>query len=437
MSLNELIAQSGKFQAPDLIGQYAAAQGVQRDMQQNALNTMKMDEMRRATEDQNRLRSAYAGITDYNDPTILNRIGAISPKAAMDMGEYQRKVLESKSKVNKEGADAVATALKNSRIALDGVTTPEQYLQWHLGNHSDPVLGEWLKQRGVTPESAMKRIQEAMTSPEKFQNMVNESKIGAEKTLENNFSNFDTGQQIGVNVMPKYGSGAARVVPGTVMNKQLTPGAAEANQTARDNVDLRRRELEFNQDPVRQAAMAAAKKNAATAITETQDAAKAVKGATEVLSTIGYTIDPKTGIANDRVSDLIRKSTSGPAEYAGAKLYSAGGGATKGDIAIGQLGTYASKLTLDIAGGKLGAGISNTDRDFLERSLGEVANPLLPSEKRLAAWQEARDRLVEISKRSVPKTPTPKASTPSGQGAPANPTPINAWSDWAKNTGRK
>lgn len=297
MALNELIAQGVQFKAPDLLGQYATMQNLQQGMQQNALNMMKMDEMRRATDEQNRLRSAYAGITDYNDPTILNKIGAISPKAAMDMGEYQRKVLESKSKVNKEGAEAVATALKNSRIALDGVTTPEQYLQWHLGNHSDPVLGEWLKQRGVTPESAMKRIQEAMTSPEKFQNMINESKIGAEKTLENNFSNFDTGQQIGVNVMPKYGSGAARVVPGTVMNKQATPDAlmtnargVEANATSRDR-------LNFEMNPEAQARVTGAKEGAKIQTKNTLDAQAALPAAMQHVNEVNNIISQMIGDA--------------------------------------------------------------------------------------------------------------------------------------------
>jgi hypothetical protein len=161
MALNELIAQGAQFKAPDLLGQYATMQNLQQGMQQNALNQLKMDEMRRATDDQNRLRAAYAEITDYNDPTILNKIGAISPKAAMDLGEFQRKNIETKTKTMKEGADAVATALKNSRVALDGVATPEQYMQWHIANHSDPVLGEWLKQRGSTPEKSMSQIQEA------------------------------------------------------------------------------------------------------------------------------------------------------------------------------------------------------------------------------------------------------------------------------------
>jgi hypothetical protein len=456
MSLNELIAQGAQFKAPDLLGQYATMQTLQHGMQQNALNQLTMDEKRRAIEDQNRLRSAYAGITDYNDPTILNKIGAISPKAAMDMGEYQRKNAETRSKTMKEGADAVARALENSRTALDGVTTPEQYMQWHLANHSDPVLGEWLKQRGVTPESAMKRIQESLTSPEKFQSLLKESKIGALKTMENNFSNFDTGQQIGVNVMPKYGNGAAQVVPGTVMNKQMTPGAAEANDTARKNVALRERELEFNQDPVRQAAMAAAKATAAAEkpMTPLQQQAfrktmvadqDSVKAATSTANELEKVADELLGNPEKKIqahpglggitgyAALVPSLPSGDAAKAQQKLET-----FKGKIAAlgrslasqnGKLGNMAVQEwkvvadaveNIDPKAGNLEEQMRNVvrqAREFADRH----------KEKYDLTYENADALLGE-------KSP---AATASPQGTPANPTPINAWADWAKNTGRK
>lgn len=250
MALNELIAQGAQFKAPNLLAQYADAQTIQQGMQQNALNQLKMDEMRRGIDDQNRLRAAYAGITDYNDPTILNKIGAISPKAAMDLGEFQRKNTETRSKVNKEGADAVATALKNSRVALDTVTTPEQYMQWHLANHRDPALGEWLKQRGSTPESSMKQIQDSMKTPGGFEQLLTMSKIGAEKALEQHFGTIDSGQTITQFAVPKYGQGA---VP-TILNqqqKQMSPGAAEANDIARGNLRVNEGRLRLAEEAAR------------------------------------------------------------------------------------------------------------------------------------------------------------------------------------------
>lgn len=250
MPLLDIIARGGQFKEPNLLGQYADAQAIQHGIQQNALNAMKMDEMRRGIDEQNRLRAAYAEITDYNDPTILNKIGAISPKAAMDLGEFQRKNIETKTKTMKEGADAVATALKNSRVALDGVATPEQYMQWHIANHSDPVLGEWLKQRGSTPEKSMSQIQEAMKTPGGFDQLLRMSKIGAEKAMEQHFGSIDNGQTVTQFAVPKYGQGIAPTVLAS-QQKQMTPGAAEANDIARGNLRVNEGRLRLAEDAAR------------------------------------------------------------------------------------------------------------------------------------------------------------------------------------------
>ena len=256
MALNELIAQGAQFKAPDLMGQYSNALAIQSGMQKNQMNQIKMDDLRRANDEQNRLRSVYAGITDYNDPNNLSKIGAVNPAAALTMGEFQRKNAESKSKVLKEGADAVGTALNNSRRVLDGITTPEQYMQWHLANHSDPVLGPWLKERGSTPEQSLKMIQDALSKPGGFEQLLKASTLGSEKALKNHFAQFDTGQQIGTNVMPEYGTGPAQVVQGTVMNKQATPGelltdtrGREANRIADRRATAAEKEAEARANP--------------------------------------------------------------------------------------------------------------------------------------------------------------------------------------------
>ena len=250
MPLLDIIARGGQFKEPNLLGQYADAQTIQQGMQQNALNQLKMDEMRRGIDEQNRLRAAYAGITDYNDPASLNKLGAISPKAALDLGEFQRKNIETKTKTMKEGADAVATALKNSRVALDGVATPEQYMQWHIANHSDPVLGEWLKQRGSTPEKSMSQIQEAMKTPGGFDQLLRMSKIGAEKAMEQHFGSIDNGQTVTQFAVPKYGQGIAPTVLAS-QQKQMTPGAAEANDIARGNLRVNEGRLRLAEDAAR------------------------------------------------------------------------------------------------------------------------------------------------------------------------------------------
>lgn len=456
MALNELIAQGAQFKAPDLLGQYSNALTIQNGMQTNQMNQIKMDDLRRANDEQNRLRSVYAGITDYNDPGILNKIGAVSPAAALTMGEFQRKNTESKSKVLKEGADAVGTALNNSRRMLDGITTPDQYMQWDLANRSDPVLGPWLKERGSTPEQSLKIIQDALSKPGGFEQLLKASKLGSEKAMENHFTQFDTGQQIGTNVMPKYGTGPSQVVQGTVMNKQMTPGTAEANETARKNVALRERELEFNQDPVRQAAMAAAKATAAAEkpMTPLQQQAfrktmvadqDSVKAATSTANELEKVADELLGNPEKKIqahpglggitgyAALVPSLPSGDAAKAQQKLET-----FKGKIAAlgrslasqnGKLGNMAVQEWKVVADAveNINPGAGNLEE--------QMRNVVRQAREFADRHKEKFDLTYENADALLGKKPA--VATASPQGTPANPTPINAWADWAKNTGRK
>jgi hypothetical protein len=123
----------------------------------------------------------------------------------------------------------------------------------------------------------------------------------------------------------------------------------------------------------------------------------------------------------DPVADLIRKSTSGGAEKIGADIVgfipeSMGGGATSGMKAIGALEVIASDLTLALLpGNKLGAGVSNEDRKMFEKLVGEMQNPNIPAEKRLAAWAQLKARMGRILGVTVPKTGTPTGGGSSGR----------------------
>lgn len=137
---------------------------------------------------------------------------------------------------------------------------------------------------------------------------------------------------------------------------------------------------------------------------------KDIQANTKALKTAGY--DPVTGV--DKVSELIQKSTSGRGEALGASLVGAAGGATSGMKAIGQLDTISKTMTLDLLNNKLGAGISNADREALEARFGSIADPNLPAEQRLAAWTEAKEIM-----RKAAMLPEPKGTEKSAAGKPA------------------
>lgn len=131
---------------------------------------------------------------------------------------------------------------------------------------------------------------------------------------------------------------------------------------------------------------------------------KDIQSNTKALKTAGY--NPETG--EDKVSELIQKSTSGMGQALGAATVGALGGTTSGMKAIGQLDTISKTMTLDLLNNKLGAGISNADREALEARFGSIADPNLPADQRLAAWTEAKEimrkaaMLPEVKKEAKP-----------------------------------
>lgn len=154
-------------------------QGMQQEQEANALA---MDERRRGLEDQNQLRAAL-GVPGADPYNVLLQRGRVK-----EATEFRKSEGESA----KQKSDLIDAKLKQSRSFLDNVTTPEQYLQWHEGNHADPVLGPVLASRGVTAETARSAIQKALSKPGGFEELLNKSRVGIEKFTEMNKPTFQT-----------------------------------------------------------------------------------------------------------------------------------------------------------------------------------------------------------------------------------------------------
>ena len=169
--------------------------------------------------------------------------------------------------------------------------------------------------------------------------------------------------------------------------------------------------------------------------------AKDVTANLKALKLSGY--DHTTG--KDDIAKLINESTGGvlQAGIAGT-LGALFNYTTEGAEAISSLGTRVKAMTLSLLDGKLGAGISNADRDFIEGLFGDIANPNIASGKRLAAWNEAKKRMLSLGMLDSSAQPKPAAAaatpTPTPKAAPAigtiqdgyrfnggDPSKINSW----------
>lgn len=111
------------------------------------------------------------------------------------------------------------------------------------------------------------------------------------------------------------------------------------------------------------------------------------RGAADVLKAIS---DPK-------LDKLIMGSTSGRGERFAAEIPAFFGISTSGMEKIGQLGTIESQITTQILGGKLGSGISNADVNLIREGVGQISNPNVPANQRLAALKQLRNNLKALS----------------------------------------
>lgn len=130
------------------------------------------------------------------------------------------------------------------------------------------------------------------------------------------------------------------------------------------------------------------------------------KGAQMALQAAGVTGN------SDPVSILIKKSTSGRFQAGAARLWSdVTGDSTDGMEAIARLKTIGNDMVLQAAGGSLGAQISNTDRDFMAARFGDIGNPELTVDERLAAWDQVKTRLKTLAASAQPAA-KPAAKAP-------------------------
>ena len=239
MPINPNIAMGYQgIQLENPLNQYAKVAGIQNAQNQNALAQFQLASAEREQTSANALNEAYKNAFDPATGKIdQNKL--ISSLASGGAGKQIPGIQkafseqeESELKRKKAFADVVGERMKLSRLGLEGVTTPEAYIAWHESNHKDPVLGEYFKQRGITADQARAGIMQKLSQPGGFEQLLTESKLGAEKALEQHFAQRDTGGEVSTVAMPKYGRGAAAVVPGSQAKKVMSPEATATRELA-------------------------------------------------------------------------------------------------------------------------------------------------------------------------------------------------------------
>jgi len=429
--------------APDFANMLAQYQMMGARAQQQQLQQLEYEKLRREIDQQNALRGMLGGL-DINSPASVNALAqagylpeSLSVMSAIRQAEAQRATAENqrgmlgirKQMLPYEIAEKEAQAVKEQRLGLKATAEAEKsqlerdaemlkntentaakivmaggkgYGAFHsklpdqLKNILPPEYNEEALSN-FTTQMATLQDQIKRRNEFEFKEIINpqtglKQTIAIPKYAPEKGGKAVAGTQ-GV-VQEKYGfmpgpegtGTAIRTNPytGTVESVPLTSGIPAPRVQATPEGKLTPR-VDMNAPP-------AAPANAPEPIPGTPEFTNRRFGR-EALDAIGF--DPKTG--EDRVSKLIKTSTSGGLQSLGAGVSGFFGRATEGAKKIGQIKPIINNLILDKMNGKLGAGISNEDREFFKSTLGNLDDPSIPAEVRLASWGEAKRRLAKYA----------------------------------------
>lgn len=327
-------------------------------------DAMKIGEMQRGVETQNKLRELYSQGVDVSTPEGFKQIAGIDPAVALKL---KTQAIEGRKLEAETGIKEFE--LKNNKIN----TAITRLANLHSPQEAVLSIQQQVQNGDLPAERAQQLLRELQTMPfEQFKTNQLTSILSAKDNL---------------------------TLQTTRRGQDISAATARRGQDLANNPELQGRI---------ETAKVLGKARGEEIAAPTKDVQANVKA----LKSAGY--DVETG--KDSISDLIQKST-GSFAGAGTDLALRGVGiSTGGAKAIAALKTYESKLTQDLLGGKMGAGISNADRDFIVAGIGQIADSTLPVETRQAAWNAVKERMRVAGMVPAPKgeNATAPTTTPSG-----------------------
>jgi hypothetical protein len=186
--VNQMIARGvDPIQVQSPVNQLAQIEQIRSAQQTNMLRQEQMAALQREREQLQTLNrlygEAYNPTTGRVDETKLYsglaQGGLGSQIPGLQKAELERE--KTRFATSKEQSEAILKRLEFKRTQLEGVTTPDAYVNWALSSFDDPLLGPPLREIGSTPEKVMERINQAAQQPNALQNLIEESKLGSDK----------------------------------------------------------------------------------------------------------------------------------------------------------------------------------------------------------------------------------------------------------------
>jgi hypothetical protein len=307
-AINEMIARGvDPIQVQSPVNQLAQIEQIRSAQQTNMLRQEQMAALQRDREQLQTLNrlygEAYNPTTGRVDETKLYS-GLAQGGLGSQIPGLQKAELERRKTgfaTSKEQSEAILKRLDVKRTQLDGVSTPDAYVNWALSSFDDPLLGPTLREIGSTPEKVMERINQAAQQPNALQNLIEESKLGSDKFAQ--LVKDRAGQQITVRGQDIQAGTTQRgqdIQAGTTQRGQdIQAGTtrrgqditAETTRRAQDITDRRERDLTLAEN------QAAAKARGKVIAENKVEAERALPGAIATAEQTDALIDDMIGDA--------------------------------------------------------------------------------------------------------------------------------------------
>lgn len=231
------IALQGKgLQLPNQLPMYAQAQDV-------AVNALKMQELQRGIQQENKLRELIAGGADLNAPETIRQVYGISPRMGAEFEKGRAAIRKEQTATAKNVADLEAQYVKNARDTLGAVNDQNSYNAWREQTIARlPGLADI-----VPPQYSPQTKMSLMADANKYLDM---NTISAAQQAQMNVQ--IRGQDIG-RIPVGYrmtGEGTLEPIPGGPTTAPISPKEAQIREAKFPQANLAVKSFESKSDEV-------------------------------------------------------------------------------------------------------------------------------------------------------------------------------------------
>lgn len=225
------------------LNRLAKFQQLESGQRANELAKMQAQEYERGLKEQEDFRNMLAG-ADVSTPAGRSKLLSAG-KPGVEYVKGLEAVEQGRTTQAKNQQDLIKAAFQNSASALAQVNSFSDAEKYINSIYADPVIGDFLRSKGASPESAQKKLMKIATGPDpeaQFNQWKFENAAGIEAAQK----------QFGTQVMNTAGgvlqydprTGATKMIPGTSpADRPMTQAEIERNAIAREGLDFQKKKF--------------------------------------------------------------------------------------------------------------------------------------------------------------------------------------------------